>query len=220
MAIHCITGTVGSGKTVYAVSLMIAALREGHLVSSNIALKNLSKYDMRNYLLMSDDELQDYGRWRVGSARGSGGDLRYLIFIDEASEWFDSVGANNEDVEKLVSWLRHSDKQGCDVYLITQHIMMLHRRLRMLVASYFVGRNLAEWVIPGLGFKLPGMRGYSFFSQLDRDGRTSLAKPVIFYRPPYYRHYDTASGHGATVGILLRGRRRVRDRGIVGSLLL
>lgn len=224
--IFVVAGTVGSGKTVYAVSLMLQSLSVGDLVSSNIRLhsdevtKRMGGEGWKNrYFFLDEDEILNYGAWPVGAARGSGGNLRSLIVIDEAAEWFDAVGADKDDLERLVSWLRHSDKQGCDVCLVVQHWGMLHRRLRMLVAVYFHGRNLSEWKIPGLGFKLPLMRGFTFFSQLDRDARTSLSSPILFYRPEYYRFYDTSAGHGATVGRLRQGVQR-RESGVLECLLV
>ena len=59
---------------------------------------------------------------RGGSLRGSGGNCRSMIVIDEAGEWLDSYSdaRHKGQLSDVASWLRQSDKLGQDVYFIVQ----------------------------------------------------------------------------------------------------
>ena len=221
--IICLCGTVGSGKSLSAVADMLRHLQAGMIVGSNIELLpdgvdrrlgRASGWRDRYMHLDIDGDHNDPSTWPVGARRGSGSSLRSLIVIDEAAEWIDAVADKSSGrVEAYGSWLRHSDKLGCDVILIVQHWALLHRRIRCLVAEYRVAHDLTRWAVPGLGAKIPWpFNQYVFVTRLDRDARTSLAKPDLYARDrSIFDCYKTAAMYGSSVhttGVEIAGRVR------------
>lgn len=208
--IICLSGTVGGGKTLSAVADMCKALRSGRvIVGSNIWLKDeairlIGDKNWRSryvHLQIGEGEPNDDpNTWPVGDKRGSGGAIRSLIVIDEAAEWLDAILGRDARVERICSWLRHSDKLGCDVVLVVQHWSLLHRRARALVAEYRWAMDLAKTIIPGTGIKVPfGFNRFILVKRLDRDAKTSLAKPEFYVKDKeIFAAYDTAAMYGAS----------------------
>ena len=81
--VYGIYGSLGGGKSLTAVEMMIQALNQGHKVISNIELCNLGEKSARNYTYMPDLMDADFKSLPMGAPRGSSFPDRVLIVIDE-----------------------------------------------------------------------------------------------------------------------------------------
>ena len=114
-----ITGNLGGGKSLTAVSMAVSALSDGFFVCSNIRL-NLSAisshlgFDVSKLVLFFSLDDPDFDAFKLpcGSPRGSRGGKRVVIILDEVAEWFDQYSTHsNPVVRNFLSWLRHSSKR-------------------------------------------------------------------------------------------------------------
>lgn len=115
-----ITGTPGSGKTLYAVSRIIEEAKKGRLIFSNIdGLKIPGVHPM-------PDDLD----WRQ-TPDGS------LIVYDEAQqhEMFKNLGKGNSK-EPIVSDMEVHRHTGHDLYFITQHPRLISSHIRSLIGEH------------------------------------------------------------------------------------
>lgn len=115
-----ITGTPGSGKTLYAVSRIIEEAKKGRLIFSNIdGLKIDGVHPM-------PDDLD----WR-NTPDGS------LIVYDEAQqhEMFKNLGKGNSK-QPIVSDMEVHRHTGHDLYFITQHPRLISSHVRSLIGEH------------------------------------------------------------------------------------
>lgn len=115
-----ITGTPGSGKTLYAVSRIIEEAKKGRMIFTNIeGLKIPGVYPM-------PDDLD----WRQ-TPDGS------LIVYDEAQqhEMFKNLGKGNSK-EPIVSDMEVHRHTGHDLYFITQHPRLISSHVRSLIGEH------------------------------------------------------------------------------------
>lgn len=229
--IHGVTGHLGGGKSLHCVKLMVDQLRIGQPVATNIEL-DLEwikkawglKHDLESIYYPIDVDADPWTFPR-GAPRGTVGP-RVVIVIDEAGEWItqDNVGA----LRQLKSWLRHSDKQGQDVYLIVQDASILAKAGRVLVHRWLYTRNMGQWEIPGVGWHLPAPWKFEqHVFHYDQTGRNLLKKQVYLRDKRVYKAYNTAAlfGHSAEaagVGAVTVGETKAKgfaswSRYIVGD---
>lgn len=218
--ITAITGLLGGGKSYTEVVLMYEALKSGIVVGTNIDLNvdNINKIIgarrrdvwQKNYhfLDIGGDENGNPGKnddprtWPCGDRRGTPGQKKSLVVIDESAEWLDAYypGATGR-VEQICSWLRHSDKLGVDVHLIIQHPTMLHKRARALVHFWCICTDMGVWRVPGLGLKCPyPFNQFVHRMMYDRDAKTPVGGNGRFFpkEQAYYGLYDTAAMFGVS----------------------
>lgn len=164
-----VTGLLGGGKSYGSVRDMVAHIRRGGVVASNIdlVLPAVAAYLHRplewvqaRFYLIDPDTNPDCWSWPRGDARGVGL-RRVLIVIDEAGEWFSSLDGRDA-VKSFAAWLRQSDKRGQDVYLIVQDVSILAKQGRVLVHRWIYMRDMSKWKVPKFGFRLPPPWRYEF----------------------------------------------------------
>lgn len=170
-----ISGNLGGGKSLTAVSMLVDALSRGWFVVTNMDLNHdtLSAYlgyDSRQMVLRVDMDETDPLSWPAGSPRGSGGKKRVVVVLDEVAEWFDQYSGSSQQVRGFLSWLRHSSKRGQDVILIVQRKEYLAKSLRILVARWVWCEDLAVWRVPVLRIRLPFCGGLVMRNVSDRLG--------------------------------------------------
>ena len=191
-----ISGNLGGGKSLTAVSMLVDALSRGWFVVTNMDLhhKVLSAYlgyDSRQMVLRVDMDESDPVSWPTGSPRGSGGKKRVIVVLDEVAEWFDQYSGTSPKVRGFLSWLRHSSKRSQDVILIVQRKEYLAKSLRILVARWVWCEDLAVWRVPVLRIRLPFCRGYVMRNVSDRLGNC-LKYLDVCSKSFYGRFYSTS----------------------------
>lgn len=200
--VFAVTGKLGGGKSLTCVHLMLENLRRGNFVTSNIKLKDeyLKKWeiDASRYTYIEDFATVDPWTLRSGDFRGSGGNCRSMIVIDEAGEWLDSYSdaRHKGQLADVASWLRQSDKLGQDVYFIVQFENLLHNRLRSIVHFWIVCKDCAKIRLPLLPFSLPFISHFVCASYFDGRSKEMSNRIWILKSPLLYNAYDTAAFFG------------------------
>ena len=174
-----IVGNLGGGKTLSGVDLAVRSLREGFAVVTNVSLDidliaktyNIPWVKKIYYPVSLDDPDCDPFKWVCGDPRGSGGDRRVIVLLDEVAEWLDQYSrANDPRIKRLWSWLRHSSKRSQDVVVICQRQEYINKVVRTLIARWIWVDDLAVYRIPKLHLKFPFMSGYVMQNVYDRLG--------------------------------------------------
>lgn len=163
-----ITGNLGGGKTLSAVSIAVYAMQRGYYVVSNVTLnidKIAREYGDHVYHLYQhfsfDSDTFDPFLLPTGAPRGSGIDKRVVIILDECAEWIDQYTTiQAPKIKRFLSWLRHSSKRSQDVVLIVQRLDYLNKAIRLLISKWVICDDLLVWRIPIVKLRLYGMGGF------------------------------------------------------------
>lgn len=194
-----ITGNLGGGKSLTAVSLAVHAMERGYFVVSNITLDCDSIYRhfgvpaSRLYQHFSF-ESPDFDPFTLpcGSPRGSGGRKRVLVVLDECAEWIDQYSTlSNPRIKRFLSWLRHSSKRSQDVVLIVQRLEYLNKSIRILISKWVVVDDLLVYRLPVVRMRIPFLGGFCLQRVFDRNRRL-VQGPYIVRKSLYGRFYRTA----------------------------
>jgi len=216
LSVYIITGKLGAGKTLAAVSRINDALREGRRVATNLDLrlrfmpglarKNRSARVVRlpDRPLSTDLRALGYGVEGVRNdteAKHAYDEKRFgLIVLDECGTWLNAREWQDADRRQLLDLLLHIRKHLWHVYLIIQDISMLDKQVRKALAEHVVYcRNLGNFRIPLISFlsetlfdkpiKLPHSH-LAFVKYGDQP--TSITVDRWFYGGgDMYRAYDT-----------------------------
>lgn len=211
--VWCITGNLGGGKTLSAVSMAVDAIRKGYFVVSNVTLKNLesiSPYasDLYQHIVVRDEDVDEYGnlvtksefnpfKLPCGSPRGTKNGKRVLIILDEVAEWFDQyANPKSPFISRVLSWLRHTSKRSQDVILICQRREYLNKSFRVLVSRFLIVDDLAVWRVPVFKCTIPFMDDFCLVRTYDRAGH-AIGKLRIISKPKFGRFYNTAENLSA-----------------------
>ena len=165
MAVYVVTGKLGSGKTLVAVSKIREYLNRGSVVATNLDLnmEHLINPFSKNARVfrVSDrptvDELNslpapyegEYNEKKAG-----------LLVFDECATWFNSRTWNDKGRKALIDWLLHARKLGWDIIFIIQNVSMMDAQAREGFAEMVVHcRRLDRLTIPFLTWfcKLGGL---------------------------------------------------------------
>lgn len=216
MSVYIVTGKLGAGKTLAAVSRINEALRDGRKVATNLDLrlrfmpglsrKNRSARVVRlpDRPLSSDLAALGFGIEGVRSdveAKHSYEESRFgLIVLDECGTWLNAREWQDADRRQLLDLLLHIRKKLWHVYLIIQDISMLDKQVRKALAEHVVYcRNLANFRIPVVSFLSEQLLGkpikfpHSHLAFVKYgDQPTSITIDRWFYGgSDMYRAYDT-----------------------------
>lgn len=215
--IWCVYGNLGGGKTLTSVAVAVNAMQQGYFICTNIRLNvdlvrsvcpfvdrfymcidvRKEEYDVEGRLISSSD----FNPFTIpsGSPRGSGGNKRVLVILDECAEWFDQYTRGTDAViRRVMSWLRHSSKRGQDVLFIVQRLEYLQKSFRILCSRFIRVEDLRTFRIPKIRIPLPFMGNFVFAQVLDKAGNV-ISPPSLISKTYYGRFYDTAqdlSSHG------------------------
>ncbi|GEM_PF-4427275 len=204
--VYGVTGEIGGGKSRTCVRNMVNHIRGGGFVITNIDLHQDKicenfKLDPEKVAKRIDhvelgDDFNPFD-WKHGDFRGQG-NRRVMIVIDEAAEWL-SPDHNPKTAKLLSDFLRQTDKRGQDVYLIVQEASLLAKKGRVIAQRWIRVRNMAEWRIPKLGWKIPPPWNKEFHVfLLNKDGKELLSQTTYIRDQRYADCYTTDQLFGET----------------------
>lgn len=194
-----ITGNLGGGKTLTAASLAVQAFEKGWYVVSNVTLnlQNIRRYvgfdcsKLYTHFSFEDSEFDPF-RLPVGSPRGSGGNKRVVVIMDECAEWVDQYSnAKDYRIQRFWSWLRHSSKRSQDVILIIQRLDYLNKVLRLLISRYVICDDFKVWRMPVLKARVWFLRAYCMQRVFNNHGQL-IQGPFILRKSFAGQFYNTA----------------------------
>jgi hypothetical protein len=165
MAFYIVTGRLGAGKTLVAVSRIQRALSSGLRVATNLDLfpENMLPVSRRELSLTRLPDLPDVEHFE---ALGLGSDVVAdeskfgLIVLDECAAFFNARTWADKGRQGVIDWLKHSRKLRWNVYLIVQSESMLDKQIRDAFGEHLVVcKRMDRLSIPFVGpfFKLLGV---------------------------------------------------------------
>lgn len=168
MTVHFVTGVLGGGKTLIAVSRALEYMRRGRPVATNIDLffdKFPDNYtsDKPNCIRIPDhptsQDLRDLGYGNTGYDEENNG----LLVFDECGTWFNSHGWNDPDRKEFTDVLIHIRKLGWDVIFLVQDFEMVDKQCRNAIGEFVVHCRRTDKInIPILSFLTVAMTGKPF----------------------------------------------------------
>lgn len=194
-----ITGKLGGGKSLSAVSLAYYGFTHGFFVVSNITLDiralaaDLGPWVKKLYRHFSfEDPKFDPFDLPCGSPRGTGGKKRVLIIMDECAEWVDQY-SNLKDprIERFNSWMRHSSKRSQDVILIVQRLEYLNKTIRLLISKWLIVDDLKVYRLPIVKMTIPFCGGLCMQRVFDSNKRL-LQGPCFVSKSFFGRFYRSS----------------------------
>lgn len=216
--IQAICGTVGGGKTLYAVLQIYDALRRGCHVSTNIHLvgwdhatgaidlskgmfKRLAKYRRIKPSQLQYLDFDAISNLAAVLPAGRPG-ARNIVVLDEVNEWFDSVDRDkirtDSDFRNIQRFFRQSRKVYTDIYLVLQDFQTLNNRIRSLVSHVMFSRDLANLkagVVP-IGWLL---RNWFYRRLYDNQSKTLTWRSMCRKETYAYGWYDTYQTYGGAI---------------------
>ncbi|CAM3560119.1 MULTISPECIES: zonular occludens toxin domain-containing protein [Pseudoalteromonas] len=142
MAVHFITGKLGSGKTLNSVDRIRERLRKGLPVATNLDINLVAMLgrDKKNTLLYripdkpTIDDLLKIGEANLSYDESKNG----LIVLDECATWFNSRTWNDKTRQVIIDWFLHSRKVGWDIDFLIQNISLVDKQARDGLAEHVV----------------------------------------------------------------------------------
>lgn len=161
MAVYFVTGKLGSGKSLVAVSKIKDKLLRGLPVATNldINLKNMLGRNNKNtrlFRIPDKPDIQDLVNIGPGN-KSYNEDLNGLLVLDECGTWFNSRSWADKSRQEVINWFLHARKLGWDIIFLVQDISIVDKQARLALAEHVVYcRRTDRANIPFIGslFKL------------------------------------------------------------------
>lgn len=202
MTVYCLTGDLGSGKTLCSVGRIRDYAERGRPIATNLDLYLEHLLPRHSKLVIT--RLPDYPKsvdlWALGKGNSTPDESRNgLLVLDELGASMNSRQWSDKDRQEVIKFLLHTRKLGWDVILIIQHVDMLDKQIRnALVEHLVVCRRLDRVKVPFLGslLQLAGFSGkfFKFHIAFVHYGRLSTSPQVDrwwYWGVPLYKSYDT-----------------------------
>lgn len=156
MSVYFVTGGLGSGKGLAAISQIRNYAQNGVKIAGNIdVFLEYLCHDINSKITYI--RVPDRPTAFDLECLGSGNDtydpfMNSLLVLDELATWFNSRTWNDKGRAQLLDWLVHSRKHGWDVILIVQSIETIDKQLLELLMEYHVPMaDMSKINIPILG---------------------------------------------------------------------
>lgn len=190
-----IFGSLGGGKTLSAVDCALYFINHFNFVVTNIQLKNLSQRQQSYYKFYPDISKIDWFALPVGSPRGTSGNKRVAVILDELPELLSQYTSGKDYwVQVFLSWLRMTSKNGQYVFVITQDPSFIMKPVRLLCAYWLRCEDMAEFRIPIIRLKIPFVKDFVARRLFDRDGKQVQASLNYARKSVIGRYYTTSQG--------------------------
>lgn len=204
MAVYFITGKLGNGKTLVAVSRIKLKLDQCLPVATNIDLNLLNMYGPKQRKLsvirVPDKPTAD-DLHALGNANRSYDESRNgLLVLDECGTWFNSRSWADKQRGPVNDWFLHARKLGWDVLLIVQDISVIDKQARECLAEHTVFcKRLDNLHVPVIGSFYKAITGYKLRLPRVHMGRVvygdnaqaMLSDRWVYRGTDLFRAYDT-----------------------------
>jgi hypothetical protein len=166
MPVWCVTGKLGAGKTLVAVSRIKKYLQEGRRVATNLdlQLENFGSPFSKSpqvYRLPDIPTLESFkaiGKGYDGQLKSD--DSNGLVVLDECALWLNSRSWNDKARKPLIDYFVHLRKLRWDLIIIIQDESALDSQFRALYCEHTVFCSRADrFSIPIIGWFLNRMNG-------------------------------------------------------------
>ncbi len=142
MAVHFITGKLGSGKSLNSVSRIKDRLHKGLPVATNLDINLLTmlgrdKKNTRLYRLPDKPTVQDFISIGIGNSTYDES-KNGLIVLDECGTWFNSRTWNDKSRQEIIDWFLHARKRGWDIDFLIQNISLVDKQAREALGELVV----------------------------------------------------------------------------------
>ena len=197
-------GRPGGGKSYDAVRKIVANLRAGRVVATNIdgmqdpkcqeAIKQLAFLDdyqfSQLFIFLGKDDVTSFWKPRTVNA---GDDMAFekplvpsgaLVVLDEVHKWINCREWNSDKNKEFAEWGAEHRHDGYDVILITQDITKLDKQVRSLVEFTYFYRKINFF---GNLIKKRYIK-YSYDGD-DHEGKSSVSPSTYTYDARYFRCY-------------------------------
>ena len=157
-------GRIGGGKTLLAVTRILAHLSAGGTVLSNVELKwpACVEYCKKNYgviireeqfIRLSEEQTGQFHKHCVGGTR----ELPVLCVLDEIHLWFNARDSSLTASTKrsLLIMVSQSRKLHVDIVFIAQNAADIEGQFRSKAAELWRMRDIRAIVVPFLGLRWP-----------------------------------------------------------------
>lgn len=210
MPVWAVTGKLGAGKTLVAVSRIQKYLNEGRRIATNLDLnvEHLVNPWAKNTDIVrvpdvpSADDLINLGRGYEGQLVGD--EKNGLLVLDECAKWLNAREWNNPERKKLINHFVHLRKKRWDLILIIQDIEALDKQFRDLYCEQIVYCSRTDrYGIPLIGpilkaiwgekVPLPKVHIGNVYYNLGI-GKQSHIENWIYRGTNLYNAYDTEQG--------------------------
>lgn len=188
--VYGIYGHLGGGKTLTAVEIMLYMLKLGFSVTSNVRIFNYP--NTGKYTFVEDFRSVDFWKLPCGAPRGTDDPFRSVIVIDECAEFFDQYSSTSPQLKSFMSWLRHSSKRGQFVFAIVQKPEYIAKSLRLLINKWIMCDDMAQFRLPVIRMRIPGMGGFVRRLIYDRYGNVISRGMNLADKVQIGYYYDTA----------------------------
>lgn len=143
MTIYVVTGKLGAGKSLLAVSKIREYAAAGRRVATNLDLRVENLLDPRKRRIVDIRRIPDRPTVADLDALGLGCDQldekrTGLIVLDELATWMNSRTWGDKNRHALIDWLVHSRKKRWDVIFLIQHASALDKQVREMLMEYHV----------------------------------------------------------------------------------
>lgn len=136
MSVELYTGTVGTGKSLHAVSMIRQYLNRGRLVIANFELSDDAPCDRTGFVYVPNKDLSPSLILHLTEIWFSGGRPQFegavLIVLDECSIIFNARRWSDKSRMPWLEFMSQSRKYFCRVLLIAQGAKMIDNQFRML----------------------------------------------------------------------------------------
>lgn len=200
MPAYVITGKLGAGKSLVAVSRIQQYLFQGRKVATNVNLypehlvNNPWAKNCEIYRIPNKPTLDDLNQLPLGHDLDHPDDSRNgALVFDECGTWLNSRTWNDKGRAEFIEWLRNARKKRWDIFFIIQDISVMDSQARESFAEHVVYcRRLDRFKIPILHHF--GISAPKVHMGLVKYGSESTSPTVDrwFYRGTnLYNAYDT-----------------------------
>lgn len=155
MAVYFVTGKLGAGKTLIAVSKIRERLAAGRPVATNLDLDLVNMCGAKAktpvvYRLPDKPSIVDFET--IGKGNDSYDESKNgLIVLDECGTWFNSRTWGDKERQAIINWFLHARKLGWDLIFIVQNIAIVDKQARLTLAEHVVYcRRLDKLTVPFL----------------------------------------------------------------------
>jgi hypothetical protein len=200
MPAYVITGKLGAGKSLVAVSRVQQYLFQGRKVATNINLypehltNNLWAKNCKIFRIPNKPTIDDLDALPLGhDDDGPNDDRNGILLLDECGTWFNSRTWADKTRAPVIEWFRNARKKRWDIYFIIQDISVMDSQARDSFAEHVVYcRRFDRFKVPLLhhfGFKFPKLH-MGLVKYGDRDSSPTVDRWM--YRGVHlYNAYDT-----------------------------